>query len=94
MTDDATYRKMKQERDLALADNERNLKTLEANRVTIDRLTAGCERLRIALEETRKCLGEANEAVLGPICDTIWYSDSETLFDFIDAAIDAARAKP
>jgi len=73
MSDDATYRAMKQQRDAALAE---------------------CERFRAALEETRKCLGDANEAESSPICDTIWYSDSETLFDFIDAAIDAARAKP
>ena len=87
MTDDAT--KMKQERDLALADNERNLNTLEANRLTIDRLTAECERLRADAERYR--LIRRHPTFMG------WDSDFRP--DEIDAEVDklksiAARAKP
>jgi hypothetical protein len=43
--------------------------------------------LREALVATRHVLEAANTQPDGPICDTIWYSGCETLFDFIDVAL-------
>lgn len=40
-----------------------------------------------ALVAVKECLVRANEAEPSPICDTIWFSPTETLFDYIDAAI-------
>ena len=59
-------------------------------------LAAEVERLRAALTNTRQALEEANDAHSGgPIQDTIWMpahiSKAETLFDYIDAALDASR---
>ena len=92
MTDDAT--KMKQERDLALADNERNLNTLEANRLTIDRLTAECERLRADAERKRNLLISIKTFVKHTYPDAekkgVWVEPLR----LIDAAIDAVRGKP
>jgi len=45
------------------------------------------------LKEVREALGVANVTPNGPINDTIWYSNCETLFDFMDAAIAKARQK-
>ena len=45
------------------------------------------DRLREALTSTRKRLQEANEC--GVITDTLWYSQYETLFDYIDSALEA-----
>ncbi len=107
MTDDAT--KMKQERDLALADNERNLNTLEANRLTIDRLTAECERLRADAERLDFVL--ANSAFIQTTASEgrpntyqlltqdedenyIVLSGEGVWFPTHRAAIDAARGKP
>ena len=39
------------------------------------------------LKEVRETLEVANATPSGPINDTIWYSENETLFDFIDDAI-------
>lgn len=47
------------------------------------------DRLREALTDTRKRLQEANES--GVINDTLWYSQYETLFDYIDSALEEAR---
>lgn len=45
-----------------------------------------------ALKESRAALEAANGKDRGPICDTIWMPGRpETLFDFMDAAIDAAK---
>ena len=81
MTDDATYRKMKQERDLALAECER----LRALLI--------CTRSSVALDLRmygqfldRKGAG-AND------CDTEEYARIEKLLNDIDT-IDAARGKP
>ena len=43
------------------------------------------------LKEVRETLEVANVTPNGPINDTIWYSDCETLFDFMDAAIARER---
>ena len=43
--------------------------------------------LRWTLNQVKRTLALANELSDGPINDTIWYSGTETLFDFIDAAI-------
>jgi len=47
------------------------------------------DRLREAMKDTRKRLQEANES--GVITDTLWYSQYETLFDYIDSALEEAR---
>ena len=44
-----------------------------------------------ALKEVRKTLEIASVTPNGPINDTIWYSNCETLFDFMDAAIAKER---
>ena len=44
-----------------------------------------------ALEAIRACLQKHNEDPNGPIRDTIWYGNGETLFDFIDSALQAAK---
>ena len=41
-----------------------------------------------ALHAIKATLVRENEAEHGPICDTIWHSDCETLFDFIDNTIE------
>jgi hypothetical protein len=41
--------------------------------------------LREALLNTKNALTDANEC--GIITDTIWFSDHETLFDYIDALL-------
>ncbi len=43
--------------------------------------------LREALEEVQRVLAATNQQPRGPIVDTIWYSDHETLFDYIDATL-------
>ena len=44
-----------------------------------------------ALKEVRKTLEIASVTPNGPINDTIWYSNCETLFDFMDAEIERER---
>jgi hypothetical protein len=39
----------------------------------------------------KDCLMQANEQVNGPIVDTIWFSQTETLFDYIDSALQTAQ---
>jgi len=49
--------------------------------------------LRAVLIETRRVLGEENsKGVFSAIKDTIWRGPAETLFDYLDAAIDSVRA--
>ena len=52
-------------------------------------LTAQRDAAIETLVKTRQALKIANEMKGGPICDTIWMPSlcSETLFDFLDAAI-------
>jgi len=45
------------------------------------------------LRQVKNCLEHANTMKPSPICDTIWYSQTETLFDFIDSAIGAKGVK-
>lgn len=45
-----------------------------------------------ALEHTMDCLRCENEKHNGAICDTIWYDDHTTLFDFISSEIGRLRA--
>jgi hypothetical protein len=47
-----------------------------------------------ALQNTIGCLMRENEKNDGPICDTIWYDDHTTLFDYINCEIAALRAQP
>ena len=49
------------------------------------RLIAAAPALYEALKETRKRLQDANE--VGIITDTLWYSEYETLFDYVDVAL-------
>jgi len=44
------------------------------------------DELLWALKHTKKCLVDANER--GVITDTLWVSDSETLFDYIDYVVE------
>jgi len=54
---------------------------------------AEIERLRGVLVETRRVLEqENNKGDASAIRDTIWRGPAETLFDYLDAAIDQARA--
>ena len=46
------------------------------------------------LQNTIDCLMRANEKNDGPICDTIWYDDHTTLFDYINCELAALRAQP
>jgi len=49
--------------------------------------------LRAVLIETRRVLGEENsKGVFSAIKDTIWRGPAETLFDYLDAAIDSSQA--
>lgn len=58
----------------------------------ITRLRAETEALRKALRTVRDILETENEDPFGPICDTIWMpGGTETLFDFIGAAIAATK---
>lgn len=45
------------------------------------------DNLLAVLINTRNALESANEMGDGPIVDTIWYSQYETLFDYMDTAI-------
>lgn len=45
-----------------------------------------------ALKAIKACLEKENERP-GAICDTLWFSPCETLFDYIDYAIQQAEAK-
>lgn len=47
--------------------------------------------LLTVLKETKKALETANFSQPSPITDTLWMTKSETLFDFIDAAIAKAE---
>lgn len=49
------------------------------------------EAMRKVLENVRACLQEENERDNGPINDTIWFTPTETLFDYIDAALAAQQ---
>ena len=54
---------------------------------------AEIERLRGVIVETRRVLEqENNKGDASAIRDTIWRGPAETLFDYLDAAIDQARA--
>ena len=58
-----------------------------------DEARAEVAGLREALTNTRQALERANTTPNGPICDTIWYSNHETLFDYIDAALAARKGE-
>jgi len=61
----------------------------EVMRIVVQR-----EELLDALKESRTTLERANEiGVNTVICDTIWHTPYETLFDFMDEAIAKAEAK-
>lgn len=49
------------------------------------------DELLAALKLARKSLQVANDTPDGPIRDTIWHGPAETLFDFMDAAIEKAQ---
>jgi hypothetical protein len=51
-------------------------------------LAARSDELLATLKDARACLEAANNTPNGPITDTIWYGPAETLFDFIDAALE------
>lgn len=55
---------------------------------------AEIERLRGVVVETRRVLElENRKGAASAIRDTIWRGPAETLFDYLDAAIDQARAE-
>jgi hypothetical protein len=56
-------------------------------------VTTTTNTLAEALRNVRACLGFENEKRNGPINDTIWYSGTETLFDYIDKTLAAYEAQ-
>lgn len=66
-------------------------KTIDDAASELRRLYALNKELLEALKETLQTLDDENAKPGGAIADTIWYSEHETLFDFIEAAI--AKAK-
>lgn len=54
---------------------------------------ADAKQLAEALRNVRACLVSENEKRNGPICDTIWYGNAETLFDYIDNTLAAHEAQ-
>jgi len=50
------------------------------------------DELLAALKAARATLARENENNPSPICDTIWHTSTETLFNFMDAAIAKAEA--
>ena len=69
-----------------------DLADVEEAAAEITRLRAEAEALRKALQDVREALHLENEKLRGPICDTIWMPHgAETLFDFLDAALDATK---
>ena len=46
------------------------------------------------LQNTIDCLMRENEKNDGSICDTIWYDNHTTLFDYINCELAALRAQP
>ena len=55
------------------------------------RLEAQAAASLSALKATKATLERVNQERGGPIVDTIWHGPGETLFDFIDAAIQEAE---
>lgn len=51
------------------------------------RLVSVAPKLLDALKASRETLQRANDEYPSAIKDTIWHTDHETLFDFMDAAI-------
>ncbi len=48
------------------------------------KLSDDVKKLVKALREVKRTIVAASEQKGGPVNDTIWYSDTETLCDFID----------
>jgi hypothetical protein len=48
----------------------------------------------IALRNVLATLKRENERPSGPIRDTIWHGDAETLFDYIESALEEIDSKP
>lgn len=66
---------------------------LAAQAATIAEQAAQIEALRAVIREARQALEAANVADNGPIRDTIWMPGRpETLFDFLDAAMQSGKA--
>ena len=57
----------------------------------MDKQTEALKLALEALEETLRTLDDENAKPGGAISDTIWYSEHETLFDYIAAQITAIR---
>ena len=66
---------------------------IERLRADVAGLREDALRLRATLINVRLVLQVANTTPNGPICDTIWYSNNETLFDYIDAALAARKGE-
>jgi DNA segregation ATPase FtsK/SpoIIIE-like protein len=73
--------------DLTLASLGRKREALRAALTEALEQPADCNALMLV----KDCLMQANEQVNGPIVDTIWFSQTETLFDYIDSALQAAQ---
>ena len=56
-------------------------------------LAARLDKDLAVLSAIRKTLEVANTEPNGPICDTIWHTPHETLFDYIDAHLESYNAK-
>ena len=70
---------------------EAGIKTVQSVEAERDSLRAVNAELLEALEKSLAALEKANKEEFGPISDTIWFSEYETLFDFMGAAIASAR---
>jgi hypothetical protein len=73
--------------DLTLASLGRKREALRAALTEALEQPADCNALMLV----KDCLMQANEQVNGPIVDTIWFSQTETLFDYIDSALQTAQ---
>ena len=57
------------------------------------RLHALSTELQADMKAARQSLQVANDTKNGPINDTIWHGEAETLFDFMDYAIAKAEGR-
>lgn len=65
----------------------------QAERYANPRLIAKRDELLADMKAARQSLQVANDTKNGPINDTIWHGEAETLFDFMDYAITKAEGR-
>jgi len=67
-----------------LEDAQQTIACLQAK---LDQSEARVRELKATIVDIRESLELANNMPNGPISDTIWHTEYETLFDYIDAAL-------